>query len=135
MLVIAKSEGLCLRVLSALQIALMITPSPLAHQFGQSAGIRAEFFPYAAPLQFGRHAESRRVHYRHDIGFSGGWQKLSGVPPQQANSMPGAMWLEPNSSLITRPPDCRSVSVPQARILRQFHRSPYRIRGTCLQPR
>ena len=62
-------------------MALLITPSPLAHMFGQKAGIRAEFFPYAAPLQFGRHSNNPRTAYKYDIGFSGGWQKLSGRYP------------------------------------------------------
>ncbi|KAL1523293.1 hypothetical protein AB1Y20_018242 [Prymnesium parvum] len=63
------------------RVALIVTPSPHATALGRKAGMRAAFFPYAAPLEFGRFADGRHVRYSYEIGFSGGWQKLSGRYP------------------------------------------------------
>lgn len=66
-------------------VALVITPSPQAAGLSSAAGFQSAFFPYAAPMEFGRYAHDRRARFNHDIGFSGGWQRLSGRYPFRKN--------------------------------------------------
>lgn len=77
----------------AARFALLISASPHAAGFGAVAQVPAAFLPYAAALEFGKyHARgpsAARLRFEYDLGFSGGWQKLSGRYPFRASLFGG----------------------------------------------
>eukprot|EP00966_Prymnesium_polylepis_P254775 5886666-Prymnesium_polylepis.1 len=58
------------------RIALVLAMTPRAELYGRATGLPSAVLPYGVLPEFGQFAGADFA-FRHDLGFSGGWHRLS----------------------------------------------------------